>query len=98
MTVGASQVWAYGFVYDACANSQQLKRLTVIDEYTRECLTIDVSGSIRSARVIELLARLVSSYGAPRHLRSDNGPELLSGAVPRWLTQAKYRQGVHRSY
>lgn len=75
-------------MYDACANGQQLKCLTVIDEYTRECLAIDVSGSIRSARVIELLSRLVSTHGAPRHLRSDNGPEFVSRAVLRWLTQA----------
>jgi putative transposase len=81
-------VWAYDFVYDACANGQQLKCLTVIDEYTRECLAIDVAGSIRSARVIELLSRLVSTHGAPRYLRSDNGPEFVSRAVLRWLTQA----------
>lgn len=85
--LGENQVWAYDFVYDACANGQQLKCLTVIDEYTRECLAIDVSGSIRSARVIELLSRLVSTHGAPRHLRSDNGPEFVSRAVLRWLTK-----------
>jgi len=84
----ANQVWAYDFVYDACANGQQLKCLTVIDEYTRECLAIDVCGSIRSARVIDLLSRLVSTHGAPRYLRSDNGPEFVSTAVLRWLTQA----------
>ena len=49
---GANQVWAYDFLFDACANGQQLKCLTVIDEFTRECLAIDVAGSIRSARVI----------------------------------------------
>lgn len=86
--LGKNQVWAYDFVYDACANGQQLKCLTVIDEYTRECLAIDVAGSIRSARVIELLTRLVSTHGAPRYLRSDNGPEFVSRAVLRWLTQA----------
>lgn len=52
---GARQVWAYDFVFDACANGQQLKCLTVIDEFTRECLAIDVAGSIRSGRVIEVL-------------------------------------------
>ena len=46
---GANHVWAYDFVFDACANGQQLKCLTVIDEFTRECLAIDVAGSIRSA-------------------------------------------------
>jgi putative transposase len=86
--LGANQVWAYDFVYDACANGQQLKCLTVIDEYTRECLAIDVAGSIRSSRVIELLSKLVSTHGAPSYLRSDNGPEFVSRAVLRWLTHA----------
>jgi putative transposase len=85
---GVGQVWAYDFVFDACANGQQIKCLTVIDEYTRECLAIDVAGSIRSGRVIEVLAKLVSVHGAPRYLRSDNGPEFVSRAVLRWLLQA----------
>ena len=75
---GPNQVWAYDFVFDACANGQQLKCLTVIDEFTRECLAIDVAGGIRSGRVIEVLAKLVSVHGAPRYLRSDNGPEFVS--------------------
>ena len=84
----ANQVWAYDFVYDACANGQQLKCLTVIDEYTRESLAIDVAGSIRSGRVIEVLSRLVSQHGAPRYLRSDNGPEFVSKALLKWLLAA----------
>jgi putative transposase len=75
---GVGHVWAYDFVFDACANGQQLKCLTVIDEYTRECLAIDVAGSIRSGRVIEVLSKLVSVHGAPQYLRSDNGPEFVS--------------------
>lgn len=85
-TVG--QVWAYDFVFDACANGQQLKCLTVVDEFSRECLAIDVAGSIRSGRVIEVLAKLVSVHGSPQHLRSDNGPEFVSRAVLKWLLQA----------
>ena len=81
----AGQVWAYDFVFDACANGQQLKCLTVVDEFTRECLAIDVAGSIRSNRVIEVLSKLVSVHGAPRHLRSDNGPEFVSKAILKWL-------------
>jgi putative transposase len=84
----ANHVWAYDFVFDACANGQQLKCLTVIDEFTRECLDIDVAGSIRSGRVIEVLSKLVSVHGAPKYLRSDNGPEFVSRAVIRWLAQA----------
>ena len=86
---GANQVWAYDFVFDACANGQQLKCLTVIDEFTRECLAIDVAGSLRSGRVIEVLSKLVSVRGAPAHLRSDNGPEFVSRAVLRWLQQVE---------
>jgi putative transposase len=86
--LGANQVWAYDFVFDACANGQQLKCLTVIDEFTRECLAIDVAGSIQSGRVIEVLSKLVSVHGAPKHLRSDNGPEFVSRAVLRWLSQS----------
>jgi putative transposase len=82
-------VWADDFVHDACANGQKLKCLTVIDEFTRECLAIDVAGSIRSARVIDVLARLISAHGAPAFLRSDNGPEFVSEAILEWLAEAK---------
>ena len=81
---GANQVWAYDFVFDACANGQQLKCLTIVDEYTRECLAIDVAGSIRSGRVIDVLSRLMSERGMPKVLRSDNGPEFVSEAILRW--------------
>jgi putative transposase len=81
-------LWAYDFVFDACANGQSLKCLTIIDEFTRECLAIDVAGSIRSARVIEVLARLISERGAPRYLRSDNGSEFVSKAILEWLETA----------
>ena len=85
---GANQLWAYDFVFDACANGQQLKCLTVIDEFTRECLAIEVAGSLRSGRVIEVLSRLITVRGAPKFLRSDNGPEFVSRAVLRWLQDA----------
>ena len=83
--VSRNHVWAYDFVFDACANGQQLKCLTIIDEYTRECLAIDVAGSIRSRRVIDVLARLITVHGAPRYLRSDNGPEFVSRAILDWI-------------
>ena len=85
---GAGYLWAYDFVFDTCANGQQLKCLTVIDEYTRECLAIHVAGSLRSRQVIEVLSRLVSIHGAPKYLRSDNGPEFVSRAILKWLTEA----------
>jgi putative transposase len=54
---GPNFVWAYDFVFDACANGQQIKCLTIVDEFTRECLAIDEAGSIRSKRVIEMLTQ-----------------------------------------
>jgi putative transposase len=81
----ANQVWSYDFVFDACANGQQIKCLTLVDECTRECLAIDVAGSIRSGRVIEVLARVISKRGTPRYLRSDNGPEFVSRALLQWI-------------
>jgi len=79
--VARNLVWCCDFVFDACANGQQLKCLTLADEYTRECLAIDVAGSIRSRRVIDILSRLISVHGAPRYIRSDNGPEFVSTAL-----------------
>ena len=69
--------------------ARPLKCLTVVDEWTRECLAIDVAGGIRSGRVIEVLTQLVSVHGAPRYLRSDNGPEFVAAAILRWLADAQ---------
>ena len=83
-----NHVWAYDFIFDTCADGRTLKCLTVVDEWTRECLAIDVAGSIRSGRVIEILAQLVSVHGAPRYIRSDNGPEFIATAILRWVQVA----------
>ena len=80
-------VWAYDFMFDRCGNGQTLKCLTVVDEYTRKCLAIDVAARIRSARVIDQLAPLISVHGAPRYIRSDNGGEFVSRAILKWLTE-----------
>lgn len=85
----ANSVWCYDFVYDTCASGQTIKCLTVVDEYTRECLAIDVAGSIRSYRVIEVLSQLICIHGVPQILRSDNGPEFVSGALLKWVLEEK---------
>jgi putative transposase len=81
---GANQVWAYDFVHDTCGNGQQFKALTVKDEWTRECLAIEVAGSIDALRVITVLERLFAQYGTPAVLRSDNGPEFIARALKIW--------------
>jgi putative transposase len=86
-STAANHVRAWDIVHDVCANGQRLKCLTVVDEYTRECLAIDVAASIRSERVVAVLARLVAARGAPAFLRSDNGPEFVADVVQRWLEE-----------
>ena len=84
--IAANHVWSYDFVFDRCANGQHLKCLTVTDEFTKEGLAIEVDARLRSPRVIEVLSRLVSERGAPKFLRSDNGPEFVSRALLSWIT------------
>jgi len=60
-----------------------LKCPTVVDEFSRMSLAIDFAGSIRSGRVVEVLLQSISVHGAPRYLRSDNGPEFVSRAILR---------------
>jgi putative transposase len=76
-------------VFDACANGKHIKCLTVVDEFTHECLAIAVANSIRTGRVIDTLTRLISLHGAPTYLRSDNGPELVSTAILELVTKEK---------
>lgn len=82
-----NMVWSYDFVHDACANGQKIKCLTVIDEFTKECLAIEVDRAIRSERVVAVLERLMSIHGIPKHLRSDNGPEFVSKALLKWVNE-----------
>ena len=80
-----NQIWSYDFVFDSCANGQKLKMLTVLDEYSRECLAIETATSITATRVLRVLNRLIAERGAPGYLRSDNGPEFIAQRVKQWL-------------
>ena len=66
-------VWCYDFIVDRLANGRRIKMLCVLDEYTRECLGIEVASRLRSPDVIRCLQRLMAYYGKPDYLRSDNG-------------------------
>ncbi len=78
-------VWAYDFVADRTHDGRPLKILTVVDEYSRECLAIVVARRMRSTDVLETLAALFMTYGVPAHIRSDNGSEFTAALVRRWL-------------
>jgi len=84
-------VWAYDFVHLRLHDGKGVRLLTVIDEYSRECLAIRAARSIRSADVIEVLAELMVFRGVPDHIRSDNGPEFTARAVREWLGQVGAR-------
>lgn len=86
-----NQVWAYDFVFDGCANGEKLKCLTMIDEFTKESLHIDVAGSIRSKRLIQVLEQLIEERGCPMILRSDRGPEFVSVALLQWAADKGLR-------
>ena len=77
-------IWAYDFVEDALADGTPCTVLTVMDEFTREGLALDLMPTTSAERVIGVLATLVGQHGAPHHLRSDNGPEFVAQSVQRW--------------
>jgi transposase InsO family protein len=81
----ADQVWCYDFVKDQTVDGRPLKFLPIEDEFTRECLAIEVARSITAADVIRTLMRLFATRGVPRGLRSDNGPEFIAQAIRNWL-------------
>ncbi len=80
-------VWAWDFVFDHTTTGSQLKWLSIVDEYTRECLALKVDRSITSEDVIDTLAELFAMHGVPKCVRSDNGPEFIAHAIRRWLKQ-----------
>ena len=66
-------VWAHDFVADRTHDGRPLKILTIVEEYSRECLAIVVARWLRSIDVLETIAELFVTHGVPAHIRSDNG-------------------------
>jgi transposase InsO family protein len=78
-------VWAYDFVEDRTHDGRKIRMLTVIDEFTRECLAITVARKLSSDDVLATLTDLFVEHGPPEHIRSDQGPEFVANAVKGWL-------------
>jgi len=89
-----NHVWSYDFVYDRLHSGKKIRMLTVIDEYTRKCLSIRVGSSIKSNDVLDTLSTLFITEGVPDYIRSDNGSEFTAKALREWLESI----GVRTAY
>lgn len=84
-------VWAWDFVHERTSDGRPLKWLTIVDEFTRECLMLKVARRLSSLEVIDALAELARYRGLPGYIRSDNGPEFIAEAVRKWLERANVK-------
>lgn len=87
-------VWCWDFIHDRTTGGQPLKWLAITDEYTRECLALEVDRSITAEAVVDVLINLFLARGVPKHIRSDNGPEFIAEAIGTYLQ----RTGVQTLY
>ncbi len=86
-----NHVWAYDFVQDRTDDGRAYRLLTIIDEYTRECLAIITERRLNSASVLNALEQLFMTRGIPDHIRSDNGVEFTAKAVRQWLNKMQVK-------
>jgi transposase InsO family protein len=84
-------VWCWDFIHDRDERGRPLKWLSIVDEFTRECLVLEVARSIRAEDVIDVVRELFLIRGRPEHLRGDNGPEFIAAELRRWLDRAEVR-------
>lgn len=86
-----NHVWSYDILMDRTHDGRALRMLSIVDEYTRECLALDVARRLNSQDVLYRLSELFVRRGTPAYIRSDNGPEFTARAVREWL----FRLRVH---
>jgi putative transposase len=83
-----NDVWTCDFIHDRTSEGRPLKWLTLVDEYTRECLVLHAAESMSGADVRRVVARVIGHRGAPTKIRSDNGSEFVCEALSGWLRRA----------
>jgi transposase InsO family protein len=88
---GPNQVWCLDFMKDRTLDGRTVRVLSVVDEYTRECLALAVQPRFLAVDVVNLVERLSWEHGQPVHLRSDNGPEFVATVVERWASEVGIR-------
>ncbi len=80
-----NHIWRWDFIFDRTDSDVTLKWLTIIDEFSRRCITLDVSRRFTSEDIINRLSELFAMYGPTQHIGSDNGPEFIANAIHDWL-------------
>ena len=90
-----NHVWSSDFVLDRTHDGRAFRMLTIVDEYTRKCLAIEVVRRLSSDRVRERMADLLVRRGTPKYLRSDNRPEFTANIVREWLERVAVGDAGH---
>lgn len=86
-----NHVWSWDFISDRTDNGGKLRILSVIDEYSRECLALHVARQLTAVDLIAVMERLVAARGAPGHIRSDNGSEFVARTLQAWLAKCNIK-------
>ena len=89
MTTGPNQSWSMDFVSDGFVDGRRLRCLNIVDDFTKECLAIEVDTSLPGRRVVSVLERLAEMRGLPRSITVDNGPEFISKALDAWAYEQR---------
>ena len=89
-----NEIWSMDFVSDALFDGRRLRALTIVDNYTREALAIEVGQSLKGEDVVRTLERITASRGCPGTIKVDNGSEFISNAMDRWA----YENGVELDF
>jgi putative transposase len=94
LAIGPNQSWSMDFISDGLVDGRRLRCLNIVDDFTKECLAIEVNTSLPGRRVVSVLKRLAEGHGLPRSVTVDNGPEFAGKALDEWA----YRQGLRLSF
>ena len=84
-----NDVWCWDFIHDVTEDGRSIRILNIVDEYSRFCIELKASRSFKAKDVVKLLKKAIGKYGAPKRIRSDNGPEFVAEAIGAWLRKAK---------
>jgi transposase InsO family protein len=93
----ANERWSIAFVHDTLATGRKFRTLTIVDDFSRECVATEIDISFDSLRVIQVLQRLADSRGLPLTMKSDDGGEFTSDKMLKWGRRSQHRVALHRT-